>query len=173
MGIIGRMRTTTMATTVIAMRPEHWPEVRTIYAEGIATGEATFETEVPTWEAWSAAHLPAHRLVACRGDQVIGWAAVVPVSERCVYQGVVEHSVYVAASARGQGVGRMLLDALIASCERAGIWTIQAGVFPENLASLRLHEACGFRRVGVRERLGHHHGRWRDVVLLEWRRRRD
>jgi L-amino acid N-acyltransferase YncA len=154
---------------IVAMRPEEWPAVRAIYEEGIATGDATFETEVPSWEAWDAAHLGEHRLVARRGDEVVGWAALVPVSGRCVYAGVAEHSVYVAASARGQGVGRELLEALIASAEHSGIWTLQSGIFPENRASLRLHEVCGFRIVGTRERIGHHQGRWRDVILLERR----
>lgn len=149
--------------------PEHWPAVAAIYAEGIATGLATFETDAPAWEAWDAGHLPQHRLVALDDGQVSGWAAVSPVSSRCVYGGVVEVSVYVAEAARGQGVGRALLDALIASTEAAGIWTIQAGVFPENAASMALHAACGFRIVGVRERLGRLDGIWRDVVLLERR----
>ncbi|MGH7721298.1 MAG: GNAT family N-acetyltransferase [Candidatus Dormibacteria bacterium] len=164
---------TPAAIMVTAMQPEDWAAVRDIYAQGIRAGDATFETDVPRWESWDAAHLATLRLVARRGDQVVGWAAAVPVSERCVYGGVVEDSVYVAAEARGQGIGRQLLAAIIASCEAAGIWTIQSGVFPENVASLRLHEACGFRRVGVRERIGQHHGRWRDVVLLERRRRDD
>lgn len=167
------MTAATATTTVAPMRAEDWPAVREIYAEGIAAGDATFETELPSWEAWDGAHLAEHRLVARRGTEVVGWAAVVPVSGRCVYGGVVEHSVYVAAAARGQGVGRALLGALIASCEAGGIWTIQSGVFPENEASLRLHEACGFRRVGIRERIGQHNGRWRDVVLLERRRADD
>jgi L-amino acid N-acyltransferase YncA len=156
---------------IATMRPEDWPAVCAIYEEGIATGNATFETEVPSWEDWDAAHLPAHRLVARRGNDMAGWAAVVPVSDRCVYAGVAEHSVYVAAAARGQGVGRRLLEALVASTEQAGIWTLQSGIFPENSVSLRLHEACGFRVVGIRERLGQHHGRWRDVVLMERRSR--
>lgn len=153
-----------------AMRPDHWPAVRAIYAEGIATGDGTFETEPPSWEEWNAAHLEEHRLVARRGPEVVGWIAAVPVSGRCVYRGVVEHSVYVAAEARRQGVGRRLLEAFITGTEEGGIWTIQTGIFPENTASLALHERCGFRRVGVRERIGEHHGRWRDVVLLERRR---
>jgi L-amino acid N-acyltransferase YncA len=155
---------------VEAMRPADWPAVRTIYQEGIATGNATFETDVPSWEEWDAAHLPDHRLVARRGDEIVGWAAVVPVSDRCAYAGVAEHSVYVAAAARGRGVGRQLLEALVASTEDAGIWTLQSGIFPENSVSLRLHEACGFRIVGIRERLGQLQGQWRDVVLLERRR---
>ena len=155
--------------TIAAMRPEDWPAVHAIYEEGIASGDATFETETPSWEDWDAAHLREHRLVARRGGEIVGWAAVVPVSGRCVYAGVAEHSVYVAAAARGQGVGRQLLEALIASTELGGIWTLQSGIFPENAISLRLHQACGFRVVGTRERIGHHHGRWRDVILVERR----
>jgi L-amino acid N-acyltransferase YncA len=153
------------------MRPEDWPAVRAIYAEGIASGDATFETEPPSWERWDDGHLAAPRMVARCDGEIAGWVAAVPVSERCVYAGVVEHSVYVAAAARGRGVGRALLEAFIDASERAGIWTIQGGVFPENLASLALHQRCGFRVVGVRERIGEHGGRWRDVVLLERRSR--
>ena len=155
------------------MRPEDWPAVAAIYAEGIAHGDATFETEVPSWERWDAAHLAAHRHVAehAKSGHVLGCTAVAPVSSRCAYAGVVEHSVYVAADGRGRGVGRALLAALVDSTERAGIWTIQSGVFPENQASLALHRTAGFRVVGIRERLGRMHGRWRDVVTLERRSR--
>jgi len=146
-----------------------WRAVRAIYAEGIATGNATFETEPPTWAGWDAAKLPGHRFVAVDGGTVLGWAAVSPTSSRCVYAGVVENSVYVGAAARGRGVGRALLEALIRSTEEAGIWTIETGIFPENTASLALHMAVGFREVGIRERLGRLHGRWRDVVFLERR----
>ena len=149
--------------------PADWPAVRAIYEAGIATGNATFETTAPTWEAWDAAHLPGHRLLATDRDRVLAWAALAPVSDRCAYAGVAEDSIYVAPQAQGQGVGRALLAALIASAERAGIWTVQTGIFPENQASVRLHQACGFRVVGVRERLGRLHGRWRDVLLLERR----
>jgi L-amino acid N-acyltransferase YncA len=166
----GMLDASTATLTVQAMHPDDWPAVRAIYAEGIATGDATFESEPPGWETWDAAHLQEHRLVACRDGAVIGWVAAVPVSGRCVYRGVVEHSVYVAASARGQGVGRMLLEEFIASTEAGGVWTIQTGIFPENTVSLSLHERCGFRRVGIRERIGEREGRWRDVVLLERRR---
>jgi L-amino acid N-acyltransferase YncA len=155
--------------TVIDLRPEHWPEVSRIYADGIATGNATFETEVPSWERWDASHLREHRFVAVRDRQAVGWAAVSPVSDRCVYGGVVENSVYVDASARRQGVGRLLLEYLVASTEAAGIWTIQTGIFPENEASLRLHERAGFDVVGRRKRLGKLNGSWRDVLLLERR----
>lgn len=152
-----------------AMRADDWPAVERIYAAGIATGDATFETEPPAWEAFDAGRLAAHRLVAERDGKVVGWAAVSGVSERCIYAGVVEHSVYVDPAHAGQGVGTALLQALIASTEAAGIWTIQTGIFPENTASLALHERSGFRVVGRRERLGRHFGRWRDVVLLERR----
>ncbi|HKR97976.1 MAG TPA: GNAT family N-acetyltransferase [Candidatus Dormibacteraeota bacterium] len=152
------------------MQPTDWPAVAAIYREGLDTGHATFETSVPNWESWDAAHLREHRLVARLDGEAVGWVAASPVSTRCVYGGVVEHSVYVAQRARGNGVGRRLLQALIESTEAAGIWTIESGIFPENVASLALHESCGFRRVGIRERLGEHHGRWRDVVLLERRR---
>jgi phosphinothricin acetyltransferase len=144
--------------------------VLAIYRAGLDTGQASFETGVPAWAAFDAARLPAHRFVAEDSDGVVlGWVAVSPVSSRPVYAGVVEHSVYVASDARGRGVGRALLDALIASTEAAGIWTIQSGVFPENTASLALHERAGFRVVGTRERVGRHHGQWRDVVLIERR----
>ncbi len=151
------------------MRAGDWPAVAEIYAEGIATGNATFETEVPTWPQWDAAHLAGHRLVAELDRRVAGWAAVSPVSTRSAYAGVVEHSVYVAGTARGQGVGRRLLATLIESTERDGIWTLQSGTFPENEASLALHRAAGFRVLGVRERPGRLDGRWRDVVVLERR----
>ena len=153
------------------LRAEHWPDVARIYAEGIATRNATFETELPSWEAWDRAHLAEHRLVATEDEAVLGWAALVPVSDRCVYGGVVENSVYVAASAQGRGVGRALLAALVASTEAAGIWTIQTGIFPENDVSIRLHERAGFRVVGRRERLGRLDGVWRDVLFLERRSR--
>jgi phosphinothricin acetyltransferase len=150
------------------MQPEHWPDVAAIYAEGIATGDATFETVVPSWAEWDASHLVEPRCVAV-DEGVLGWAAMSPVSDRCVYGGVAEASVYVAANARGKGVGRSLLDALIAQSEQTGVWTIQAGVFAQNVASLALLDRCGFRIVGVRERLGRLNGSWRDVVLLERR----
>jgi L-amino acid N-acyltransferase YncA len=155
--------------TIGLLRAEHWDAVARIYAEGIATGHATFETEVPSWERWDASHFADHRLVALSGEEVVGWAALSPVSGRCVYGGVAEESVYVAEEARGGGVGRALLEALIARSEAAGIWTIQTGIFPENEASVRLHERVGFRIVGTRERLGRHNGVWRDVLFLERR----
>ena len=154
------------------MRPDHWSAVAAIYAEGIATGDATFETEVPSWESWNASHLAEHRFVAVLGGQAAGWVALSPVSDRCAYRGVAEVSVYVAGRTRGRGLGRTLLEAAIGSSEAAGIWTLQAGIFPENVASVRMHERVGFRVVGVRERLGLLHGVWRDVLLLERRSRR-
>ena len=161
--------TTTRQTRVTALDPRDWPRVAAIYAAGIADGQATFETEVPTWPVWDAVHLPAPRLAAREADDVVGWAALSPVSGRCVYSGVAEVSVYVDPARRGRGVGRLLLSRLVTASEEAGLWTLQAGVFPENEASLRLHERCGFRVVGVRERLGRLAGQWRDVVLLERR----
>jgi phosphinothricin acetyltransferase len=151
------------------LQREHWPEVARIYAEGIATGNATFETEVPSWEHWDATHLPDHRFVALDGGEVVGWVALSRVSDRCVYAGVVENSVYVAGKARGRGVGGLLLRQLIASTEAAGIWTIQTGLFPENVASRRLHESVGFELVGRRKRIGKLHGVWRDVLFIERR----
>lgn len=151
------------------LKPEDWPAVRAIYEAGIATGEATFETAAPSWESWNAAHRADCRLVARHEGEVIGWAALSPVSSRCVYGGVAEVSVYVAPEWKGKGVGKALLQALIAASEAAGVWTLQASIFPENVASVRLHHSCGFRTVGTQERLGQQHGRWRDVVLLERR----
>jgi L-amino acid N-acyltransferase YncA len=153
------------------MTPADWAAVRAIYEQGIATGVATFETTAPDWEGWDAAHRPEHRLVARdRDGRVIGWVAVSSYSTRRVYAGVVEESVYVAEVARGRGVGRALLERLIAETDAAGIWTVQAGIQSANLASLALHEHAGFRRVGVRERIGRDaQGRWCDVVLMERR----
>ncbi|MGD2051175.1 MAG: GNAT family N-acetyltransferase [Acidimicrobiia bacterium] len=151
------------------MTPQDWDQVASIYREGIATGNATFETQVPSWEDWNAGHLPTARLVAGENGTVVGWGALSPVSDRCAYGGVAEVSVYVATAARGRGVGRALLEETIRASEEAGIWTLQGGVFPENEASLALLAACGFRQVGIRTRLGSLHGRWRDVVLLERR----
>jgi phosphinothricin acetyltransferase len=151
------------------LRPEHWDAVSRIYAEGIATRNATFETAPPSWDKWDASHLPELRLVAILDGAVVGWAALAPVSDRCVYGGVAENSIYVAGEARGRGAGRALLSELVRRSEEAGIWTLQTGVFPENEASVRLHEQAGFRVVGVRERLGRLDGEWRDVLLLERR----
>jgi L-amino acid N-acyltransferase YncA len=155
--------------SVAQLQPEHWPAVVRIYREGIATGKATFETTAPTWEKWDADHLPGLRLVAVESDEVVGWTALSAVSDRCVYGGVAEESVYVAEAARGRGIGRLLLEELIRRSEESGIWTIQTGIFPENEASIRLHERVGFRVIGVREKLGRLDGDWRDVVFLERR----
>ena len=154
---------------VVVARVEDWPAIRAIYEAGIRSGDATFETEAPSWQEWDAAHLSGHRLVARSDGAVVGWAALSPVSSRRVYAGVAEDSVYVAPEAQGRGVGRALLTAIVEGAERAGIWTVEAGVFPENAASLALHARCGFRRVGVRERLGKLGDVWRDVLLLERR----
>jgi phosphinothricin acetyltransferase len=154
------------------MLPEDGAAVLAIYAEGIATGNATFQTEVPSWAEWDAAHLEVPRLVARDpGGSVLGWCALSPISRRPVYAGVTEESVYVAASARGRGIGRRLLEAMVQASEHAGIWTMQTGIFPENAGSISLHEACGFRVVGTRERVGRHFSRWRDVVFMERRSR--
>lgn len=153
-----------------ALTAAHWPPVRAIYEQGIATGNATFETQAPTWEAWDKGHLAHSRLVALAPDgTVLGWAALSPVSGRCVYGGVAELSIYIAAEARGQGVGRQLLQALIQESEVNGIWTLQAGTFEENAASIGLHTQAGFRIIGHRERIGQHHGVWRNTVQLERR----
>jgi len=160
---------------VVEIRPltrEDWPAVEAIYAAGIATGDATFETAPPTWEEFDAGRLPDLRLVATEGDEVVGWAALSPTSTRLCYAGVVEHSVYVAEGARGRGVGRALMEALIESAEAAGLWTIETGIFPENAASLALHERVGFRVVGRRERIGQLDGVWRDTIMLERRSQR-
>jgi phosphinothricin acetyltransferase len=158
--------------TIRPLRPEDWPEVRAIYAQGIATGHATFETQIPEWESWDRQHVPCCRLVSQEDGPVLGWAALSPVSDRCVYGGVAEVSVYVAEQARGRGLGKALLAALVEASEEAGYWTLQAGIFPENEASIRLHQKLGFRLLGTRERLGKLAGRWRDVVLLERRSRK-
>jgi phosphinothricin acetyltransferase len=155
---------------IAALLPEHAEQVLAVYQAGIDEGNATFETRAPDWTAFDKAKLPGHRFVALDGDgRVLGWVAASAVSDRCAYAGVVEHSVYVHPEARGRGVARALLDALIASTEAGGIWTIQSGIFPENTASLALHERAGFRVIGTRERIGRHHGVWRDVVLVERR----
>jgi phosphinothricin acetyltransferase len=151
------------------LRPDDWPEVARIFEEGIATGNATFETEVPSWEEWDGAHLAEHRFVAELDGRVCGWIAAVPVSPRRCYAGVAELSVYVGEEARGQGVGAELLAAAVESSERAGIWTLQTGVFPENSASLALLGRFGFRAIGTQERIGRLHDIWRDVLLLERR----
>jgi phosphinothricin acetyltransferase len=154
-----------------AMEPGDWPAVLAIYLSGITTGNATFETDAPSWQQWDAAHLPFARIVAVSAseNEVIGWAALSRVSSRTAYSGVAEVSVYVASNVRGMGVGRNLLESLIQTSERNEIWTLQASIFPENMASIALHVGCGFREVGVRKRIAQLHGTWRDTVLFERR----
>ncbi len=164
-----------LVTVIRSMTAADWPAVEEIFRQGIEDGEATFETATPTWEQFDAGKLPEPRLVAVDDSgQVLGWAAASPVSTRAAYRGVIEHSVYVHRDARGRGVGKLLLDAFVAASDRAGFWTIQSSIFPENAASLRVHEAAGFRVVGTRERIarslvGAHAGQWRDTVLIERR----
>ena len=152
------------------MRPDQWPEVRGIYLEGIATGQATFQTDAPSWENWDSSHLPDLRFVAiAESSEIMGWAALSPVSSRCVYQGVAEVSVYVSERFRGQKVGYTIVRHLIAESESRNIWTLQASIFPENEASVGLHEKLGFRIIGYRERVAKQSGVWRNVYLLERR----
>jgi L-amino acid N-acyltransferase YncA len=158
-----------MPVVIDALAAADWEQVRAIYLEGIATGQATFETDAPTWQGWDAGHLPFGRLAARVDAQLAGWAALSPVSRRACYAGVAEVSVYVAQAARGQGLGRALLEALIVVSEANGIWTLQGGTFPENVASLRIQAQCGFRIIGRREHIGRLAGRWRDTVLTERR----
>ncbi len=155
--------------TIRQMTREHWQAVRRIYADGLTSGNASFELKPPGWDEFQQSHLADHQLVAIDDAKVVGWAALSPVSERCAYAGVAESSVYVAARSRGRGVGSQILSQLVWRAEMAGIWTVQAGIFPENAASIALHHRCGFRTVGVRERLGQRNGVWRDVLLLERR----
>ncbi|MEZ4643312.1 MAG: N-acetyltransferase family protein [Chloroflexota bacterium] len=158
-----------MQIVIEAMTAADWHAVAAIYAEGIAGGNATFETAVPPWETWDAGHHASCRLVAQTAAGIVGWAALSPVSKRPVYRGVAEVSVYVAGAAQGHGVGKALLTALINCAETAGFWTLQASIFPENEASLAIHAGCDFRQLGRRERVAQHHGVWRDTVLLERR----
>ena len=158
-----------MEVTIEAMTPDDWEAVRAIYWQSIVTGHATFEADAPEWETWDRGHLVDARLVARVDGRVVGWAALSPVSSRPVYAGVAEVSLYVAASAMGRGVGKALMRALIGASERAGIWTLQGSIFPENAASLALVRRCGFRDVGRRERIGRWHGGWRDTILVERR----
>jgi phosphinothricin acetyltransferase len=148
---------------------KHWPAVKAIYEAGLATGNASFQTSAPSWEEWDAAHLKHCRLVSLDGNDITGWAALTPVSGRCVYAGVAEVSVYVAAGHRGKKIGENLLKALIGDSEEHDIWTLQAGIFPENFASIKIHLNAGFHQIGVREKIGKHNGVWRDTVLLEKR----
>ncbi|MFJ9884703.1 GNAT family N-acetyltransferase [Streptomyces sp. NPDC091287] len=155
---------------IAPLAADHAEQVLAIYRSGIDEGNATFETGPPDWRSFDAAKLPGHRFVALGGlGEVLGWVAAGRVSDRCAYAGVVEHSVYVDPAARGRGIASVLLKALVDSTEQAGIWTIQAGIFPENTASLAVHERAGFRVIGIRERIGRHRGVWRDVVLVERR----
>jgi L-amino acid N-acyltransferase YncA len=165
-------KTTGTTVQVAILERAHWERVRKIYAQGIATGLATFETEVPDWETWDDSHLPVARLVALLDGAVVGWAALSPVSDRCAYGGVAEVSVYVAEETRGRGIGSTLLRSLVDASEAEGIWTLQAGTFAENAGSIELHRKAGFREVGRREKLGKLNGRWRDVILLERRSQR-
>jgi len=158
-----------MEISIQKMKDEEWPDVKYIYQEGIATGDATFESEAPDWEQWDKSHLRDCRLVAKSGEKIVGWAALIPVSSRCVYDGVAEVSLYVRDSFRGRGIGTELLKAAIEESQRAGIWTLQSGTFPENAASIAIQKACGFREVGRREKIGCMNGQWRDVVLMERR----
>ena len=153
------------------MDPRHWNDVRRIYEEGLRTGNATFQTTAPAWEEWDKAHIQTGRLVAIEKGNIIGWAALTPVSSRCVYGGVAEISVYVSENARGKGIGKELLKSLIEDSEANGFWTLQAGIFPENIASIKIHEATGFRIIGKREKIGQMNGHWRDTILLERRSR--
>jgi L-amino acid N-acyltransferase YncA len=154
---------------IINMEPQHWEDVRRIYSEGIATGQATFQKTAPAWEEWDSSHTACCRLLAVRGNEVLGWAALTPVSGRCVYAGVAEVSVYVAEQARGNGVGKTLLNALIEGSEKNNYWTLQSSIFPENKASIALHLNAGFRILGTRERIAKMDGVWRDTVILERR----
>jgi L-amino acid N-acyltransferase YncA len=156
-------------TNIEVMLAAHWVEVKRIYEEGIATGQATFQTEAPDWDQWHSSHLPDLRFVLLERGQVAGWAALTPVSGRCVYAGVAEISVYIGEKFRGRKYGNQLLDHLIRESEKQNIWTIQAGIFPENIASIKLHLKHGFRVIGLREKLGKQHGVWRDVNILERR----
>lgn len=154
---------------ILAMKPEHWNAVKEIYEEGIATGNATFETSAPLWEKWNESHLSFARIIAREQDEILGWAALSKVSDRCVYTGVAEVSVYVRSSARGKGIGSALLAALIKESEANNIWTLTAGIFPENISSIHLHEKAGFRIIGMRERIGKMNGKWRNTIQLERR----
>jgi L-amino acid N-acyltransferase YncA len=156
-------------TEISTLTAKDWQFVRSIYLAGIATGQATFETEAPTWERWNNAHLPAPRLVAISNESIVGWAALSPVSARSVYAGVAEVSVYIASEWHGKGIGHALLETLVNESERNGIWTLQASIFPENIASISLHKSCGFREVGTRERIGKMKDAWRDTILMERR----
>ena len=154
---------------IIDLLPDHWESVKKIYEDGIATGNATFQTSAPTWEEWNQAHIPIPRLIAIANDEILGWAALTSVSGRCVYAGVAEVSIYIGSLARGKGIGKQLLNQLIEESEKQNIWTLQSGIFPENKASISLHLSAGFRIIGNREKIGMMDGKWRDLILLEKR----
>lgn len=158
-----------MQIQIREMRPDDWPQVREIYREGIETGHATFETEIPDWEEWDRSHIPSCRPVSFKGEIITGWAGLSPTSKREAYSGVAEVSIYVKSEYQKHGIGSSLLQRLIEKSEKAGFWTLQAAIFPENQHSIRLHKAHGFREVGIREKLGKLRGKWRDVILLERR----
>ncbi|MBC5775496.1 N-acetyltransferase [Pontibacter sp. KCTC 32443] len=160
---------TSITTIVTELLATHYPEVKEIYELGIATNNATLETKAPEWEEWDAKYMKSCRLVALQDGRVTGWAALTAVSGRCVYAGVAEVSVYIHPEFKRQGIGRLLLNRLVAASEQEGIWTLQAGILKENVASIKLHEQCGFRVIGVREKLGQLHGQWRDICLMERR----
>ena len=151
------------------IKAEHYPQIAEIYSQGIATGVATFQTEAPGWAAWNNSHLPNCRIAAFEDKQMAGWAALSPVSSRCVYAGVAEVSVYVAENFRGKGVGKLLLLQLIEESEQAGLWTLQSGIFPNNTGSIQLHKQCGFRQIGYREKIGKKDGIWRNNIIMERR----
>ncbi|MCA1060463.1 N-acetyltransferase family protein [Rossellomorea aquimaris] len=158
--------------TISEMKKNDWNQVADIYLEGISTGNATFQKDVPSWEEWDGSHIKVSRIVARENDSILGWAALSPVSSRCVYSGVAEVSVYVSNQYNGKGIGSLLLNALIEISEQNGYWTLQSGIFPENVASIKLHEKHGFRIVGRREKIGKMDGVWRDTVLMERRSKR-
>jgi L-amino acid N-acyltransferase YncA len=155
--------------TTLPLLPVHWEKVKKIYEEGISSGHATFQTTAPSWEEWDISHINNSRIIAREDEDIVGWVALTPVSDRCVYAGVAEVSVYVSEKARGRGIGKQLLAALIKESETNGFWTLQAGIFPENNASIKIHQDCGFRIIGIRERIGKMNTVWRDVLLLERR----
>ncbi|MBC6366811.1 GNAT family N-acetyltransferase [Algoriphagus sp. AK58] len=162
-----------MRISIEPMKPNHWEEVAAIYLEGIQTGNATFQQDIPTWDDWDRNHLKKCRLVCLYEGKIIGWAALSPVSGRCVYAGVAEVSVYVSEQFRGKKIGFQLVEKLIKESEHENLWTLQSGIFPENTGSIRIHEKLGFRIVGYREKIGKMNGKWRDTLLLERRSKKN
>ena len=154
---------------IIKIEAHHYPQIATIYLEGIATGNATFQTTAPTWDDWDKSHLQHSRIALIQNNEMAGWAALSPVSSRCVYAGVAEVSVYVAANFRGKGIGKILLNELVVDSEKNGLWTLQSGIFPENIGSIKIHDQCGFRQIGYREKIGSMIGIWRDNIIMERR----